>query len=67
MRRGWPTCSVVRWHLLALRSIAGILLLLLRVIAYPRVVVRMMRMPLLMLMRASRPWVTGRRRRSRHG
>ena len=62
MRRRRPTWPVLRWHLLALRSITGILLLL-RVVTRPSV---MMRMPLLMLMGGSWPWMTGRRRRSRH-
>lgn len=65
MRRGRPTWSVLRWHLLALRSITGILLLL-GVVTRPSVMMRMMKMPSLMLVGGGWPWMTGRRRRSCH-
>ena len=67
MRRGLSTRSVVRRHLLALRSIPGMLLLLLTVVTCPsmRMVMRM-RIPLLVMVASRRPLMTGRWR-SCHG
>lgn len=67
MRKGRSTRSVVRWHLLALRPIPGMLLLLLTVVTCPsmRMVVGM-RIPLLVMVASRRPLMTGRRR-SCHG